>query len=462
MSNVTQPPNRLYFAAWRWHFYAGLYVIPFLIMLSVTGMLIVWFTAIAPEYGDRISIPQGDVALSVSEQVAAAEAAQPGSKADKFITPYDATTPALVRVQTGAGAMMIAVNPYTGAILSSRPEAGTWNEWLTNLHGELLIGGNGGIGDFLVEVAASLGVLMVATGLFLVWPRNGKGWRDALVPNLAARGRSFWKSLHQSLGTWTALVLAFFLLSGLAWAGIWGGKFVQPWSTFPAEKWDAVPLSDATHASMNHTAREEVPWTLELAPLPESGSQAGMQLLPEGTPVVFETVVAAARALGFAARVQVTAPADETGVWSLSRDSMSYDSSDPTADRTVHIDQYTGKVLADVRYADYPAIGKAMAVGIALHEGQMGTWNVVLNVVFCLMVIFTCVAGFVMWLQRRPSGARLGAPPRPLDLPNAKGALLITLALALAFPVLGLTLLAVLALDVVILSAIPPLKRLVS
>lgn len=462
MSTETQSRNRLYFAAWRWHFYAGLYVIPFLIMLSVTGMLMVWFTAIAPEYGDRISIPQGKVTLSVSEQLAAAEAAQPGSKADKFITPYDASTPALVRVQTGAGAMMIAVNPYTSEVLSSRPEAGTWNEWLTNLHGELLIGGNGGIGDFLVEIAASLGVLMVATGLFLVWPRNGKGWTEVLVPDLAARGRAFWKSLHQSLGTWTAVVLAFFLLSGLAWAGIWGGKFVQPWSTFPAEKWDAVPLSDATHASMNHTAREEVPWTLELAPLPESGSQAGMQILPEGTPVVFETVVAAARALGFAARVQVTAPVGETGVWTLSRDSMSYDSTDPTDDRTVHLDQFTGKVLADVRYADYPVIGKAMAVGIALHEGQMGSWNVLLNFAFCLLVIFTCIAGFVMWLKRRPSGVRLGAPPRPLDLPNAKGALLITLALALAFPVLGLTLLAVLALDVVILSAIPPLKRLVS
>ena len=36
MSHVeTTAPNgahKLYFAAWRWHFYAGLYVIPFLVM----------------------------------------------------------------------------------------------------------------------------------------------------------------------------------------------------------------------------------------------------------------------------------------------------------------------------------------------------------------------------------------------------------------------------------------------
>lgn len=455
--------NKLYFAAWRWHFYAGLYVIPFLILLSVTGALIVWFTAIAPEYGDRIAVSPAATSLTVTEQIAAAEAAHPGATADKFITPYDAATPSLVRVQAEAGARMLAVDPYRGTVLADRPEDGTWNDWLTNLHGELLWGGNGGWGDLLIEIAASLAVLMVATGLYLAWPRGGSGLRAMLVPSLAAKGRAFWKSLHLTTGTWMSLVLAFFLLSGLAWAGIWGGKFVQPWSTFPAEKWDNVPLSDATHASMNHTAREEVPWTLELAPLPASGSQAGAQILPEGTPVVFETVVAAARALGFDARVQVSAPEGETGVWTLSRDSMSYDSTEPTADRTVHIDRFTGKVLADVRYADYPVVGKAMAVGIALHEGQMGLWNVALNWTFCALIVLTCTASLVMWWKRRPAGAaRLVAPPMPADVPLVKGAILITLLLSLAFPVLGLTLLAVLALDVILVSAIPPLRRALS
>jgi uncharacterized iron-regulated membrane protein len=49
-----------------------------------------------------------------------------------------------------------------------------------------------------------------------------------------------------------------------------------------------------------------------------------------------------------------------------------------------------------------------------------------------------------------------------VDIPYAKGALLVTLALSLAFPMLGLVLLGIMVLDVVILSAIPPLKRLVS
>ena len=47
--------------------------------------------------------------------------------------------------------------------------------------------------------------------------------------------------------------------------------------------------------------------------------------------------------------------------------------------------------------------------GIALHEGQLGWWNVALNALFCLMVIFACVSGVVMWWMRRPAG-RIGRP----------------------------------------------------
>ena len=93
------------------------------------------------------------------------------------------------------------------------------------------------------------------------------------------------------------------------------------------------------------------------------------------------------RAIGFDGRFQIAAPAGEEGVWTLSQDSMSYDSTNPTADRTVHVDQYTGRILADVKFADYPFLGKVMAVGIALHEGQLGWWNVVLNALFWVPIL---------------------------------------------------------------------------
>jgi uncharacterized iron-regulated membrane protein len=453
--------QKLYFAVWRWHFYAALYAIPFFIMLAVTGMIMLWFTAIAPEYGERIAVTPAAQTLRLGAQEAAALAAHPGGSIDKYIAPYDAKTPALFRIQTETGAQMLALDPYSGAVLRDRPEAGTWNKWATSLHGQLLTGVDGGIGDYLVETAASLGVLLVVTGFWLAWPRNGEGFAAMFLPRFSATGRAFWKSLHRAAGSWIGVVLMLFLISGLAWAGIWGGKFVQAWSQFPAEKWGA-PLSDKTHAAHNAAGAKDEPWALELTPLPLSGTQVGQQLLPMGTPMVFETVLAGARALGFVGRVQITAPADPTGVWTISQDSMSHDSDHPTADRTVHLDQYTGKVLADVRYADYSLPGKAMAVGIALHEGQIGVLNIVLNFAFCLTLIFLCLGSLVMWWLRRPAKAgRLGAPPMPADLPMTGGVMFTLLLLSMAVPVLGLTLLAVMALDLLVVKTAPALKRLI-
>ncbi len=142
---------------------------------------------------------------------------------------------------------------------------------------------------------------------------------------------------------------------------------------------------------------------------------------------------------------------------------MSNDSPNPTSDRTVHIDRYTGHVLADVSFADYSIYGKAMAVGIALHEGDIGVANVVVNTVFCLGVIFLAVSGVVMWWKRRPSGAfRLAAPPAPRDMGLWKGAVVVGLVLAIAFPMAGVALLLALLVDLLVLSRLPAAKRLVS
>jgi uncharacterized iron-regulated membrane protein len=455
--------QKFYFAAWRWHFYAGLYVAPFMLMLAVTGMIILWFTTVAPEYGDRIAIPVAEKALSITDQAKAALQSYPEGSIGKYVAPYGPANPALFQVNLDGGNRMIALDPYTGKVVQDRAQDGTWNEFATSIHGELMIGDNGGFGDLLIEIAASLGIILLVTGIYLWWPRNRQNWRDVLVLNLAARGRAFWKSLHMTTGFWMSVILLFFLISGLSWAGVWGGKYVQAWSTFPAAKWDNVPLSDKTHAEMNHGALKEVPWALEQTLMPKSDATGVASGLPEGTPVVLESVVALGRAIGFDGRFQVSAPADASGVWTLSRDSMSYDSADPTSDKTVHIDQYTGKVLATVNYEDYSTAGKAMAVGIALHEGQMGWWNIALNALFCLSIILIAVSGVVMWWKRRPSGSfRLGAPPMPDSMPMWKGAVFIMLALSFLFPVAGLTLLAVLALDVIVITNLPRLKALLN
>lgn len=49
MSTVTTPQptaaarrKNLYFLTWRWHFYAGLFVVPFMLMLALTGLVMLF------------------------------------------------------------------------------------------------------------------------------------------------------------------------------------------------------------------------------------------------------------------------------------------------------------------------------------------------------------------------------------------------------------------------------------
>lgn len=57
-------------------------------------------------------------------------------------------------------------------------------------------------------------------------------------------------------------------------------------------------------------------------------------------------------------------------------------------------------------------------------RGQLGLWNFVLNSLYLLGIAFLSVSGVVMWMKRRPAKAmRLATPPRPAEVPFAKGAI---------------------------------------
>lgn len=445
--------NKLYFAAWRWHFYAGLFVIPFLAILAFTGMTMMWIAWIDGRDGERTAVVPQEIVQPISAQADAAVAAVPGGTLKQYVAPRTDDLAALFRVDMDGDATMIAVDPYTAKVIETFPRRSGWYDFFDQLHGDLMLGVTG---DRMLETASSISLILIATGLYLWWPR-GTGWRHALLPSFG-RGRALWKSLHGVVGIWLSLFLVLFLISGLAWAGVWGAKMVQAWSQFPAAKWDNVPLSDDAHASMNH-ARREVPWALEQTPMPASGSDVGTAGVSDA-PVTLDTINTLAREIGFDGRYQMNVPQSDSGVWTLSRDSMSTDSTNPMSDRTVHIDQYTGKILADVRYEDYSLAGKAMAVGIALHMGTLGVWSVLANSLVCLGVLFLCFSAVVLWWKRRPAGAgRLAAPPMPKELPLWQGAVLIGLVISMAFPLAGLALITVLALDWIILSNLPSLRR---
>jgi len=484
-SNSSQDlARRFYLAAWRWHFYAGLYVIPFLLMLAITGLVMVGYNTLESRYGEKLYVtPSGEMSSPVA-QVEAATHAFHDWKASSYMPPSAADRTALVAMkkadsehgtahhpgaevavdaedEAGEGhgeeeILLVSVNPYTNEVMRDIEQASTVFNYTSLIHGTLLIGT---LGDRLIEVAAGLGIVMVVTGLYMWWPRRAS-LRETLLPRFEQAGRPLWKKLHSTVGVYASVLILFWLISGLAWAGVWGGKFVQPWSTFPAEMvWEAPLDEERNHASMNHGAEHEVPWGLELAPMPMSGSDVGEPGIPEGTLVNLTSVVALARDLGFGPVFRVNLPQDEKGVFTILTRATG-DITNPAKERTVHIDQFTGKIVGEVGFYDYSFIAKAMAISIPLHEGELGWWNVILSVVFCLTIIFFCVSGIIMWWKRRPKAAgRLVAPPLPAELPLWKNAVCLMLFLSLAFPLVGVTLLVVLTLDIFLLQKFGRLRE---
>jgi uncharacterized iron-regulated membrane protein len=371
-----------------------------------------------------------------------------------------ATDASAAAVTTADGREVNAyVDPYTLKVLGDIEHETRVETLATNIHGTLLIGE---IGDYMIEIAAGLGILLVVSGLYLWWPRDSKGIYGTLLPRLNAKGRTFWRDLHVVPAFWVSLGLVFFLISGMSWTLVWGDKMVQGWNTFPAEMWSA-PKSTENMESLNRPGEKIVPWNLENMPLPKSGSMTGLDGIPQGAPINVDTLTQFARENGIDYGFWIALPQDKEGVYTLSSSSMSGDVTDARKDLTVHIDQYTGKVLTSIGWADYSLGAKAMAAGIALHQGDMGLLNIVLNTVFCLAVVLFSVSAAVMWWKRRPAGAlRMVAPPMPVNMPMWKGAIAIVIVLGIMFPLAGVAVLTVILLDFLLISRVPVLKRIVN
>lgn len=74
-----------------------------------------------------------------------------------------------------------------------------------------------------------------------------------------------------------------------------------------------------------------------------------------------------------------------------------------------------------------------------------------------LALLLSTATAVVMWRKRRPRG--IGAPRRPLNRRLGAGVVAITLGLGIVFPMLGLSILVLLALDFLVIRRVPPLAR---
>jgi uncharacterized iron-regulated membrane protein len=420
----------LYRAIWRWHFIAGLLILPFVLILAVTGAIYLFKDEINDAaYGPlRFVDPATTAPLRPSQITAAALAAHPGTLRAYSPAPApDRSAEVDILGQDGLRDT-VYVDPYRGTVLGTLWDGGAAGSpamyVVRKLHSLDYVGW---FGNRLIEAAAGWMVLLVATGTYLWWPR---GSRLGTVRIKATRGRPWWRDLHAVTGLYTGGVIVFLALTGLPWSGVWGGKFYDYsyalglgipdgyWSGAPVS---TVPVKDAV---------DRAPWIMENQPLPLSGAT-------EGPVQPLDTVVARVEDLGLVPGYAVTIPGTPEGVFTAS-----VYPDDITYERVIHLDQYSGAVLYDADLADLGTLGRWAEWGISVHMGQeFGLLNQIVLLLACLAMIALCLSASVMWWKRRPSGS-LGVPQVPTDWRIPRMLLLMAVAAGLFFPLVGLSMLA--------------------
>ncbi|WP_174298896.1 PepSY-associated TM helix domain-containing protein, partial [Sphingomonas bacterium] len=222
---VTTGHAASYNAVWRWHFYAGVFCVPFVVWLALTGSIYLW----RPQIEAWLDRPYDRLATAGSPaspdaQVAAALRAVPGSTLHDYILPEAPDRAVRILVTRRGVDSRVYVNPRSLAVLGVATEEKRPLRVILHLHGELLAGR---VGSYLVEVAACWAIVMLLTGLYLWWPRGRRGWAGVLYPRLGGGGRLFWRDIHATAGIWVSLAALGLILTGLPWAEGWGNYLTE-------------------------------------------------------------------------------------------------------------------------------------------------------------------------------------------------------------------------------------------
>ncbi|MGW0179588.1 PepSY-associated TM helix domain-containing protein [Nocardia sp. NPDC003345] len=442
--------------ALRLHFYAGLFVGPFLLIAALTGGLY----AMAPtieNFVDRdvLFVDSEGPARPLAEQVAAGVAQRPDLTLDAVSpAPTAGETTRVLFTDPALGESLrrsVFIDPVTARPVGEEVVYGSsgalpFRTWVSQVHRHLHLGEPGRLYS---ELAASWLWLIALAGLVL-WVRRVRARRQRnsarwlFAPNLAQGARERRLNWHAVVGMWilpAALVLS---ATGLTW------------STYAGANIDKL--------------RENLAWTTPVVDTALSGATATTHsdhgghhdagattthTVPTERIRQLDRVQYTAREAGVTGPAEISVPADDSTAFVVKERRLpgvlSADS--------VSVDGATGAVVDLLPYSDWPLMAKLANWGIQLHMGLMfGLLNQLLLLAAAIGLVTVIVRGYLMWWRRRPTRDAewfsFGRPPARgalrRSIPLAVPVLVAAAVIGWFAPVFGVGLLAFLVVDIVV------------
>jgi uncharacterized iron-regulated membrane protein len=378
----------------RLHFYAGLFVAPFILIAAVTGLLYALIPQIdSAVYRHELNVDAlGQRQLPLSEQLAAARTAQPDGTLISIRPPAGPTETTQVTLAVEDVppdyARTVFVDPYTGAVRGTLTTFGQWlpvRAWFDELHRDLH---PGAFGRNYSELAASWLRVIAGAGL-LLWLGQRRGGR-LIIPDRRATGRRRLLSWHGALGVWTLAAVALLAVSGLTWSRYAGANVVE--------------------------LRTQLNWTTPSVDtaLPVGGGSDLDNL--RGADVALQ----AAHDAHLSNPIWMYPPTAPGHGWRVAENKRDW----PTRYDAMVVDPDTGAVTSRLNFADWPAMAKAADWVVGAHMGILsGVANQVALILVAGAMIVAILLGYRMWWRRRPTGGRrMPQSPRPVALSTLRPA----------------------------------------
>jgi uncharacterized iron-regulated membrane protein len=439
----------------RLHFYAGVFIAPFILTAAVTGLLY----ALIPQIDNVVNrhvltvARVGEHKLSLADQIAAVRSSHPEGTVESIRPPAapNETTRVILDVQDVPPryARTVFVDPYSGEIRGAVTTRGQWmplRAWFDEFHRDLHLGA---FGRNYSELAASWLWVMAGAGLLLwIGQRGGTGWLKRLfVPDIGAHGRRRLLSWHGCLGVWIIAALLLLSVSGMTWSRFAGAHITEIRSHLSWSK----PSVDAA-----------LPGATPKAGVDDAGDRSGMLHHGSGAVAGFDEALRGAdKALRAAHDAHLSnpiwmyPPSGPGRGWLVDENKRDW----PTRYDAISVDPDSGAVTARVNFADWPFMAKLTDWTIQAHMGILfGIVNQILLVAVALTLITVILLGYRMWWRRRPTrSAGFALPNGPRrgalsELRPHEAALVITALAVFGYfaPLLGLSLMVFIAFDIVL------------
>ncbi|UUO07480.1 PepSY domain-containing protein [Blastopirellula sp. J2-11] len=434
VAKATPARRTLFRVFWRWHFYAGLIVSPFILVVALTGAIYLFGAEISDIANqDFLFVESVGTVAAYPALIESAEASIPAGKATRISTFADPRRTVIVSVKspqkepeketTGRRrrsdrGSTVYVDPYSATVLQAPQgpkKLDSFFRLVLKIHRQLFVGTPGRI---IVELATCWTLVLFVTGFYLWWPRSKAKSAGVWTVRWTAKRYTLLRDLHAIVAAYLTPVCLVILITGLFYTLVWGESFhfvTQQFFTSAVE----------TNSRKKANAKEDY-----VPPL-----------------FAVQDAVDKSRLLYPDRDITVTLPSQATDHYEVSAINDyargTYGAMNSTG---FQLHRETGEVLevSDLSQNErfwwhtwaYP-----------LHVGSVVGWtSKVIWLLACIALMGLPITGLWMWWIRRPQG-KTGFPRKPNPQPTPLWLAAAILTLCLILPAFGLSVLLIVLLE---------------